>query len=1031
MRSGPEIFSIRRYLDRIRLLAWCAAAVPALARAGAVAAVAVALNALVIERLSLPPWAAWALSLCGTLGFAAALVRLGSALAPLTRMAAARRVQSAAPQLRNDVESSLELAPVAAGAAAGGTSRALVSALIAGTRERLALTPPGCAVSWKPAWSAGLLLIAGLVPLAALQLTGGIPAAAVRALADPRVYWPFGEVQLAVDPGDVRIGRGQDLVVRVRSSGPRPGVVDVGYEGATGEGSAAMERGPDGVWTWRFAAVTGDFRYRALAGGSATPWYRVRVADVPAAGNFEIVYTYPAYSGLGSRRVSGGGDLEALKGTTVGLAFSTTVPLADATLVIGANRVAARPVGERRYSASLYLNGETAYRLELRDTEGLGNGGGPEYAIRYLPDAAPTVEVAEPVGEIESDPRGTIAVRYRAADDYGLSRLALVARSAAGERRLPLPLGSGVRSTGGEYAWDLGGLGAAPGERVSAFVEAMDNDTIAGPKTSVSALFVVRIADPRARREETREAMDRLTDDLVQLLAEELDLQARYEDLLEQAGTWERFPWEDVAGAAARQQAAREAAGRAEQRADRIAEALERDPAAREESVFQADLIREGLAELRERQLAPMQEMAAGLSPEVSTQEEALQKTGFLAAAAEQSARKAEELALMAEALKRESGMADVAREAGDMAEAEDRLLAGLERLSPGDRKAAQEVLRQLDRIEQDLRELAEALLKENKELPEEFLNSDALENLDLGELLEGLDQVRELLRKGDIAGARRAARELATKLADLRNRLQQAAEEVDERQRKALERLRGSTVPQIRSLADIQRALLERTEALESQAGPRLEEALREMARAGSPAAPPAEADLLTPEERGRTDALAREQEGLRHDAQRLAAEAASLRAALPFFPGDVARNLEEAAGYMGEAVEQLRRHEPGRALPPERAALAALSRARDQAQQSLDDMAQMQGMAQGSSGMPMAMGARPSPGQSGSSEPSRGRRSGGRRGTDVRSFVIPGREDHRVPKIFREEILKSLRDGYPAQYEGRIKDYYQRIAE
>ena len=34
-------------------------------------------------------------------------------------------------------------------------------------------------------------------------------------------------------------------------------------------------------------------------------------------------------------------------------------------------------------------------------------------------------------------------------------------------------------------------------------------------------------------------------------------------------------------------------------------------------------------------------------------------------------------------------------------------------------------------------------------------------------------------------------------------------------------------------------------------------------------------------------------------------------------------------------------------------------------------------------------------------------------------------------MPKIFREEIMKSLQDGYPAHYEERIKDYYQRIAE
>jgi hypothetical protein len=79
------------------------------------------------------------------------------------------------------------------------------------------------------------------------------------------------------------------------------------------------------------------------------------------------------------------------------------------------------------------------------------------------------------------------------------------------------------------------------------------------------------------------------------------------------------------------------------------------------------------------------------------------------------------------------------------------------------------------------------------------------------------------------------------------------------------------------------------------------------------------------------------------------------------------------------------------------------------------------------------MSLGSgQPMPGQGqGGSRPERGRRSGGRRGLDVRNFVIPGRQDHQVPKVFREELMKSLGDGYPPQYEERIRDYYQRIAE
>ncbi len=1026
-----ETAALRRYLDRLRTLLALAATTTALFHWLAVASVALVLNVLVVERLQRWPWAAFALAAVGTLCLAVAAARVALAARRPPRAVAARRIQVVEPELRNDVESSLDLSPLLATPVAG-TSSPLVGALVASTGEHLAGTAPRRFVSWRAARAGALLLAAAAVPLAAVALTAGVPRTAMRALIDPRVYWPLGQLEITIEPGDVRIARGGDLLVKVRTGGSRPSGVLVGYSGGPGEGVAAMEPGPDGVWVWRFTAVTGEFTYRALAGGVSSPWYRVRVADVPVAGNFELRYTFPAYSGLAARSVTDSAEIEALKGTSVEITFSTGVAVAKAALVFGKNRVAVSPAGERRYRAVLYLDGETSYRIELEDDGGLTNGGGPEYAVRYLPDTPPSVEVIEPTGEIESEPRGTILVRYRCADDYGLSRLFFVARSAVGEHRWPLPLNTGARSAGGEYEWDLGPLRAEPGEIVSGYLEAADNDTISGPKVSASAVIGVRIADPRQKREQTRESMEKLAEELLQLLGEELDLQERYKELEEQARDMEKFPWNAAEEAAALQKSARDSAARAEERAARLAESMDRDPGARDESIFQAEMLQQGLAELRERQQAPMQEMAASLAPDGATPEETKQKTGFLAAAAEQAARKAESLALMADAMKRERGMADVERGSREMDGAEERLLDSLARLNPGDKAAAEQVLKQLEQIEQALRDLAEALQKQNKDLPEDFLNSDALQNLDLNDVLGGLEQVRDLLKKGDIAGARQAARELAKQLADLRNRLRDAEDEVDQKTARAFERFKGSTVPKMLSLADRQKALLDRTEALERQVGPRLEQALRQMARDRSTAAPPAEADLLTPEERGRVDALAGEQDELRVTAASLAAEVATLRAALPFLPAELGSSLEEAAGLMGEAGGLLGRREPAQAIPPERAALAALKRANDRAEQSLDEMSQMQQMRQGTSGKPMGFGVPSSsrPGGSGS-DSGRSRRSGGRRGTDVRNFMIPGRQDHRVPKIFREEIMKSLQDGYPAPYEGRIKDYYQRITE
>ena len=69
---------------------------------------------------------------------------------------------------------------------------ALVGALVGSTAERLAAAAGARLRLVARSRAGALLLAAAAVPLVALALAGGIPGTAVRALVDPRVYWPLG-----------------------------------------------------------------------------------------------------------------------------------------------------------------------------------------------------------------------------------------------------------------------------------------------------------------------------------------------------------------------------------------------------------------------------------------------------------------------------------------------------------------------------------------------------------------------------------------------------------------------------------------------------------------------------------------------------------------------------------------------------------------------------------------------------------------------------------------------------------------------
>ena len=435
---------------------------------------------------------------------------------------------------------------------------------------------------------------------------------------------------------------------------------------------------------------------------------------------------------------------------------------------------------------------------------------------------------------------------------------------------------------------------------VGGFVEAADNDTISGPKVSASAVIRVRIADPRERANSRARAMEKLGEDLLQLLADELDLQARYEELAAQAGAGKEFPWEAAdEAAAAQKQGAR--VGRARRGArGPLAEALDRDPAAGEEGDPPGGADTGGDCRAARAAADPRWRTMAGVAAPGGVEPGgALQKTGFLAATAGKAARTAEELALMAEAMKRERRMADVSaarRRWPRPRTASSRASRALPRRPQGRRGGPQAA----GQIERELQDLAQALQKESEDLPEEFLNSEAVKGLDLGEVMDAAAQVREASASGRHRGG---AQGRARSGGEARGPAQQPAqgrEDVDRRQRQALDRLGGRRPP---GAAGPRRAPAgaARTHGGYRGAGRAAARAgaARDGARAklGSPAGPsPTCSRPRSAVASGRSRASRRGA----GDGTGLAAEVAALRAALPFLPAEVGPGLEAAAGLM-----------------------------------------------------------------------------------------------------------------------------------
>ena len=183
----------------------------------------------------------------------------------------------------------------------------------------------------------------------------------------------------------------------------------------------------------------------------------------------------------------------------------------------------------------------------------------------------------------------------------------------------------------------------------------------------------------------------------------------------------------------------------------------------------------------------------------------------------------------------------------------------------------------------------------------------------------------------------------------------------------------------------------------------------------------------MLTPPQREQLGGLSQQQAGVQADARQLAEELAQMMPLLPSLPGDISQNVQDAVPFMGQAREALGKQQSQPAIPPEQAALERLrsaSTGMQQAMQGMQQRGQMMGMS-----VPMLQqaGRMPIPGMLDQMRVDE--QEAGRMGTSVRNFQLPDKEAYKVPRMFREDIMEALQEGYPERYKDRIEQYYRDI--
>ena len=342
----------------------------------------------------------------------------------------------------------------------------------------------------------------GLVSLAALALFALGPAYLRHALSallvisrDVEAAAPY---RIEVSPGDATVPKGADQTITATLHGF-----------AAVDATVMMRKSPDaeyqrlpmvraenGAYDGMLFDLAEGMEYYVEAAGVRSLSFTLKVVELPYVKQLDLEYHFPTYTGLAPRMVEDGGDVATLGGTDVRVRIQPTMASSGGRLVMAdgsSSPLTSNADGTLAGRFTAVANG--FYRVELDGPAGEKVNASPEYTIDILADQAPSVTLSKPGRDTDATPVQEFFVEARADDDFAVRNLQLVYSINGGEEKT-VGLFSGSKPapevTAG-HTFYLEELGVQPGDAVSYYARATDNDASAGPKRATSDIYFLRI----------------------------------------------------------------------------------------------------------------------------------------------------------------------------------------------------------------------------------------------------------------------------------------------------------------------------------------------------------------------------------------------------------------------------------------------------------------------------------------------------------------------------------------------------------
>ena len=238
--------------------------------------------------------------------------------------------------------------------------------------------------------------------------------------------------------------------------------------------------------------------------------------------DIEITYDYPAYTRM-PRKVALGtdGKVEAIKGTNVTFEATPLRPLNRGKLILEKGVPYAIDTSKQNVRANFVIVSDDTYYIEDQSNDIRSR----DFLINAIEDFNPEVKIDYPLSEANlASSNEQLAISYRATDDFGISKIILEWESSGGVGSKTIEqFKTETKSKEGEFLWEPQGIEAEPNETINVKLKAYDNDTVSGPKIGESNVIKVTLSNPNKTHEDVMLIAEKLQEQLLEILADEID----------------------------------------------------------------------------------------------------------------------------------------------------------------------------------------------------------------------------------------------------------------------------------------------------------------------------------------------------------------------------------------------------------------------------------------------------------------------------------------------------------------------------